>query len=88
MDFSASWMGIPQPFVCVWAGRARAMDECDFLKIFFYIVAGIVVAVSSLVIVWCCLYKLWRPADNPILNEIDGMEVAGRPQQAFVEADS
>ena len=65
--------------VCGGACRATAMDECEFYKIFFYIVAGIVIAVSSLVIVLCCLYELWRPADNPILNEIDGMEVADRP---------
>ena len=56
------------------------MDECEFYKIFFYIVAGIIIAVSSLVIIWCCLYQFWRPADNPILNEFDGMEVADRPQ--------
>ena len=42
--------------LCVWIGRAIAMDDCEFYKIFFYIVAGIVIAVSSLVSIWCCLY--------------------------------
>ena len=56
--------------------RAAAMNESKFYKIFFDIVAEIIIAVSLLVVVWCCLYQLRRPADNPILNEIDGMEVA------------
>ena len=64
----------------MWAGRAIAMDDCGWYKLLFYIFASLFIAVSCWILIWCCLYEGFRPNDNQILNELDGMEVAARPQ--------
>ena len=49
--------------------------DCTFYVTGFFILAVILVLIFIWVIVVIVLYECWRP-QNPILDEIDGIEVS------------